>query len=581
MRRPTAALALLAAFLPALLSAAEDRVQVDEVLQAADALLAKAYPADAPGAAVLVKWQGEVVLRKGYGMAQMDLGIPVAPEQVFEIGSVTKQFTAAIVLRLAEQGKLALADPVTKFLPDATFGGTTITLEQLLSHTAGVPNYTDMPEWIPRWREDMSFATLFALFKDKPLDFPPGTLWNYSNSGYVLLGAVIEKVTGKSYEEVVESELFAPLGMQDSRYGHQEEIVRGRVAGYVKGPEGWANAPYLSLTQPYAAGSLMSTVDDLARWSDALEAGRVISAASRDRMFTSAILRGGDQDGIATRYGLGNAMTEVAGHPTHEHGGGIHGFTCDLLRVPGEDLLVVILSNNPMQDVHELAHQVAEAALSRAPQQSTALSRAPQQATVLGVPQKAKPAALRLSAAELDAYVGVYLVPERSGVRRVISRDGETLRLQRTGGDLHPLVAVAQDLFETADGTPIRFERGADGRITALLVDQGIGPVFRSLRTNEPVPPPLKEVAVDPRAYAALVGVYALAPGFDIAITQEGDHLFAQATGQDRLEIYPESTIRFFFKLVDAQLDFVLAGGRASSLVLHQGGQHLPAARKP
>jgi D-alanyl-D-alanine carboxypeptidase len=561
MRRPTAAWALLAAFLPALLSANVDRVQVGEALQAAEGLLAAAYPADAPGAAVLLRWKGEVVLRKGYGMAQMDLGIPVAPEHVFEIGSVTKQFTAAIVLRLAEQGKLTLQDPVTKFLPDATFGGTPITLEQLLSHTAGVPNYTDMPEWIPRWREDMSFATLFALFKDKPLDFPPGTLWNYSNSGYVLLGAVIEKVTGKTYEEMVEQEIFAPLGMQSSRYGHQEEIVRGRAAGYVKGPEGWANAPYLSLTQPYAAGSLMSTVDDLARWSDALEAGKVVSIASRDRMFTSAILRGGDQDGIATRYGLGNAMTEVAGRPAHEHGGGIHGFTCDLLRVPGEDLLVVILSNNPTQDTHDLAHRVVEA--------------------VLGAPQKANLAALSLSAAELDAYVGVYLVPERSGVRRVISRDGGTLRLQRTGGDLHPLVAIGPDAFATDDGTPVRFARGANGKVVALQIDQGIGPVFRSLRTDELVPPPLKEVAVDPRAFDALVGVYALAPGFDIAITKEGDQLFAQATGQEKLKIYPESTIRFFFKLVDAQIDFVLEGGRASSLVLHQGGQHLPAARKP
>ena len=562
MRRPIAVLALLTAFLPALLSAAADRAPLDEVRQAADALLAAAYPADGPGAAVLVKWKGEIVLRKGYGMAQMDLGVPVVPEQVFEIGSVTKQFTAAVVLRLAEQGRLSLSDPLTEFLPDATFGGATITLEQLLAHTAGVPNYTDMPEWIPRWREDMNLETLMALFESKPLDFPPGTLWSYSNSGYVLLGAVIEKVTGKSYEEVVESELFAALGMTDSRYGHQEEIVRGRVAGYVKGPEGWANAPYLSLTQPYAAGSLMSTVDDLARWSDALEAGRVISPASRDRMFTSAVLRGGDQDGVATRYGLGNAMTEVAGRPTHEHGGGIHGFTCDLLRVPGEELLVVILSNNPTQDTHDLAHRVAE--------------------SVLGVPQKEKPAPLKLSAAELDAYIGVYLVPERSGVRRIVSRDGETLRLQRTGGDLRTLVPIGPDAFETADsGTPVRFARGAGDSVVALMVDQGIGPVFRSLRTDEPVPPPLKEVAVDSAAYAALVGVYALAPGFDIAITQEGDHLFAQATGQEKLEIYPESTIRFFFKLVDAQIDFVLENGRATSLTLHQGGQHLPARRKP
>lgn len=561
MRRSVLPLVLLLAASTTLLAAAA-KSGTAEAAATAEALLAAAYPADAPGAAVLVKWKGEVVLRKGYGMAQMDLGIPVAPEQVFEIGSVTKQFTAAILLRLAEQGKLALSDPITKYFPQMTFGGATITLEQLLAHTAGVPNYTDMPEWIPRWREDMSVETLFALFRDKPLDFSPGTLWNYSNSGYILLGAVIEQVTGKSYEAVVESELFAPLGMKDSRYGHQEEIVRGRVAGYVKGPEGWANAPYLSLTQPYAAGSLMSTVDDLARWSDALESGKVVSPASRDRMFTSAILRGGDQDGIATRYGLGNAMTDVAGRPAHEHGGGIHGFTCDLLRVPGDDLLVIILSNNPMQDVHDLAHDVAEAVLGEAPKSAP----------------KDGP---KLSAAELDAYTGVYLVPERSGVRRVISRDGETLRLQRTGGDLHALVAVGPDAFATGDGTPVRFERGAGGRVTAVLVDQGFGPVFRSLRTDEPVPPPLKEVAVDPSAFDALVGVYALAPGFDIAVTREGDRLFAQATGQEKLELFPESPVRYFFKLVDAQIDFLLDGGRAASLVLHQGGQNLPAPRKP
>ena len=175
MRRSVLPLVLLLAASTTLLAAAA-KTGSAEAAATAEALLAAAYPADAPGAAVLVKWKGEVVLRKGYGMAQMDLGIPVAPEQVFEIGSVTKQFTAALVLRLAQDGKLALSDPITKFFPQMSFGGAAITLEQLLSHTAGVPNYTDMPEWIPRWREDMSVETLFALFRDKPLDFPPGTL---------------------------------------------------------------------------------------------------------------------------------------------------------------------------------------------------------------------------------------------------------------------------------------------------------------------------------------------------------------------------------------------------------------------
>ena len=300
-----------------------------ELADFARAALAESYPSDGPGAAVLVRREGRTVLREGFGLASLDLAVPIDPAHVFEIGSVTKQFTAAAILRLAEEGKLALADPITKLLPDLPAAYQSITLAQLLSHTSGVPSYTDFPEWRPRWREDMSLETLIGIFRDKPLDFVPGQSWKYSNSGYILLGAAIEKASGKSYEDYVEQELFAPLGMASTRYGHQEEVVTGRAVGYTKGADGWSNAPYLSLTQPYAAGSLMSTVDDLARWSDALEAGKAVSARSRDLMFTPAFLAGGEYDGISTRYGLGNAIGSVAGHPTHEHGGGIHGFVCD------------------------------------------------------------------------------------------------------------------------------------------------------------------------------------------------------------------------------------------------------------
>ncbi len=535
-----------------------------ELAAFADQELTAAYPADGPGAAVLVRWRGDVVVRRGYGLANLDLGIPVAPEQVFEIGSVTKQFTAAAILRLAEQGKLALGDPLTRYLPEFPTAGEIITLEQLLSHTSGVPNYTDMPEWIPRWREDMELDALIGLFRGKPLDFSPGTSWSYSNSGYVLLGAVIERVTGASYEDYVEHELLAPLGMHDTRYGHQEEIVRGRVSGYVKGPSGWTNAPYLSLTQPFAAGALMSTVDDLARWSDALETSRVIAPASRDRMFTAVVLRGGAQDGVSTRYGLGNMPGEIAGRPVHEHGGGIHGFVCDLLRVPGEELLVVILSNNPAGDPRGLAHRIAEHALGGA---------------------SPAPPALVLAEHELDAYVGVYLVPEKAGDRRQVTRRGTTLRLQRTGGSLHPLRPLGRDAFETTDDrTAVTFERNPAGEIAALRVDLGVGPVFRSLRTAEPLAPERVAIAVaEPAVWDALLGTYSLAPGFDLVVTREADRLFAQLTGQDRLELLAEGEDRFFFAEVDAQIEFRRAapGESANALVLHQGGQHLEGKRRP
>ena len=503
MIRPALAVGLLALLLSVLPPAGAAVAPADEQFaRLADAEIARAYPGGAPGAAVLVKRSGAVVLRKGYGLAQLDYEVPIAPEQVFEIGSVTKQFTAAAILRLAEQGRLALTDPITRFLPDFPTGGRTVTLEHLLTHTSGVPNYTDLPEWIPRWREDMSLATLIGLFAGRPLDFEPGQSWSYSNSGYVLLGAVIEKVTGRSYEDYVESELFAPLGMTGTRYGHQEEVVAGRVAGYVKGPAGWLNAPYLSLTQPYSAGALMSTVDDLARWSDALEAGRVVSAAARDRMFTPAVLRGGEQDGVSTRYGLGNAVTSVAGRPAHEHGGGIHGFVADLLRVPEGDLLVIVLSNNPTVD----------AARRRPPRRRAGLGRA----RAAGAHRRARRRRARRLRRRLpgrrEAGTSGGSSPAPARACACSAPAARSTRCGRSG----------QDLFEVGDAdTTARFRRDAAGRVVAMEVDQGIGPVFRSPRTDEPLPVERAVIAVDPATFDAFAGVYTLAPGFELAITRE------------------------------------------------------------
>ncbi len=200
----------------------------------ADQVLSAAYPADQPGAAALVIQNGKVVLRKGYGMANLDLGVPVSPDMVFELGSITKQFTAASILLLQERGQLRVEDDITKYLTDYPTHGETITIEHLLTHTSGIPSYTGLPEWISRVREDMTLQTLIGLFKDKPLEFKPGEKWAYNNSGYILLGAIIEKVSGKSYEQFVEEEIFARLGMKNSRYGHAREVVSRRASGYSK-----------------------------------------------------------------------------------------------------------------------------------------------------------------------------------------------------------------------------------------------------------------------------------------------------------------------------------------------------------
>ena len=238
---------------------------------AIDQLFRAAAKPNEPGLAVIVVRKGEILHRAAYGMANVELGVALQPDHVLRIGSVTKQFTSAAIMMLAEEGKLAVTDPITKFLPDYPTQGKTITVEHLLTHTSGIQSYTDMPKWRNMFRQDMSLTELIDLFKNEPMQFEPGARWRYNNSGYILLGAIIEKVSGKKYADFVQERIFTPLGMKDTRYDVTEQVIPRRAAGYVKTGERIVNAPYLSMTQPYAAGSLISTVDDLSKWDAAIE----------------------------------------------------------------------------------------------------------------------------------------------------------------------------------------------------------------------------------------------------------------------------------------------------------------------
>jgi len=523
----------------------------------ADQTLAAAYPADQPGAAALVMKDGKVVLRKGYGLANLELGVPVSPDMVFELGSITKQFTAASILLLQERGQLRVEDGITKYLPDYPTHGQKITIEHLLTHTSGVPSYTGMAEWRPRVREDMKLQDLIAIFKDKPLDFNPGEQWNYSNSGYILLGAIVEKVAGKSYEQFVEEEIFQKLGMAHSRYGHAEEIVPLRATGYGRDGNGFRNAEYLSMTQPYAAGSLMSTVDDLAIWGRALESEALLKKASLDRMFTSFKLN----SGVSTHYGYGIAVSDFEGERVVEHGGGIFGFVTHMARVPKEHVFVAILSNNEASDPDPgaLALRILAKGVGKAIEDRKTVA---------------------LDAKILDEYVGVYRFDERT--TRAISREGSKLFSQRSGGAKTEILATARDEFFYPDGNArLHFRRDAQGKVTGADFLSRSSPDATGTKTAEPLPQDRQAIKLDPAVYDAYVGDYELAPTFSIAITREGDQIFAQATGQPKFEIFPESETLFFLKAVDAQVEFVRgADGKVTGLVLHQGGRDMPGKRK-
>ncbi len=536
-------------------AAAPAAASTEDLAAYADRLLAAAYPADQPGAAALVMKDGQVVLRKGYGMANLELGVPVSPDMVFEIGSITKQFTGAAVLLLQEQGKLRVEDDLTKYLPDYPTHGETITVEHLLTHTSGIVSYTGLPEWLPRVREDMKVEDVIALFKDKPLEFKPGEKNRYNNSAYFLLGAVIEKASGKTYEQFIEEEIFQKLGMKHSRYGHAEEIVPLRAAGYSRDDKGdYRHAMYLSMTQPYAAGSLMSTVDDLALWDRALAGETLLQKASLDRMFTSAKL----VSGKPIRYGYGLVLYELEGRQVMEHGGGIFGYVSFLLRVPEEKLVVAILSNNDSTSPDDLALSIT--------------------AKALGKPLEERQA-MKLDEAILEEYVGFYRFDAET--TRTITRDGSKLFSQRAGGDKIEIFASARDEFYFADGgTNLRFRRDAQGKVAGADLIPRSGPDESGTRTEEPPPAQRQAIQLDPAVYDAYVGEYEIVPGFSIAVTREGDRIFAQATGQPKLEIFPEAETKFFLKEVDAQLEFVREEGKVTGVVLHQGGRDMPGKRK-
>ena len=309
----------------------------------AKSILDQAYEPNEPGAAIVVVEKGEVILREGHGLANMELNVPIGPETVFRIGSITKQFTATGIMMLQEQEKLSVSDSISRFLPDYPTHGHDITIEHLLTHTSGIMSYTNIPGYMGSGdiKHDLSTEELIEVFDDLPMEFAPGTSWNYNNSGYVLLGAIIEEVSGESYANFVDQHIAEPLGLK-STYYEDSRLVPNRAAGYVaETGASYVNAPYLSMTQPHAAGSLISTVDDLAVWNDALVSGKLISKESYEQMIQGFRLT----DGEVVPYGYGLGLGQLRGQPIIAHSGGIHGFSAYGLWYPQEQIYVAVLTN--------------------------------------------------------------------------------------------------------------------------------------------------------------------------------------------------------------------------------------------
>jgi len=302
--------------------------------------------------AVLVARDGQVLLSKGYGFADLEWDVANAPSTKFRLGSITKQFTAASILLLEERGKLKVEDPVKKHLPDAPAAWDKVTIFHLLTHTSGIPSFTGFPDYAKTEAMPTTPEKLVERFRDKPLEFQSGEKWNYSNSGYVLLGYLIEKISGEPYAKFVQENIFDKLGMHDSGYDSNAAIIKHRAAGYTPRDGGMVHAGYIDMTIPHGAGALYSTTEDLLRWERGLFGGKLLAAESLRKMTTP----------FKNDYAFGLGVKTVKGHKVINHGGGIEGFNTFLAYYPDDKLTVVVLANLNGRAPEPIAEKLAEAA---------------------------------------------------------------------------------------------------------------------------------------------------------------------------------------------------------------------------
>ena len=395
---------------------------------------------------VLVARDGKIVFSKGYGMANVELDVPNAPETRFRLGSITKQFTAAAILLLQERGKLNVTDPICKYFDPCPSAWSEVTIHHLLSHTGGVPNFTSFPDYMPKMMLPVTTTEMIARFKDKPLDFKPGEKWSYSNSGYFLLGAIIEKAAGESYESLLQKNIFDPLKLTGTGYDHFDVILKHRATGYSMSKGKMVNSAFLDMTQPYSAGSLYSTVEDLFRWNEALFGGKVLSTKSFEMMTTP----------VKNNYAYGLGVETKFNRKMITHGGGINGFATFIARFPDEKVTIVVLRN--------------------ADYGTPGPGRISQDLAAILFGEKYEiPAAVtevKVDAKILDAYVGQYQLAPNFVI--TISREGDLLMAQATGQPKITLYPQAEAVFfSKAVDLRMTFVRGDDGKVTHLVLNQG------------------------------------------------------------------------------------------------------------
>jgi CubicO group peptidase (beta-lactamase class C family) len=526
--------------------------------QKADALLTGLINTNEPGVAVLAAQNGKILFEKGYGLADLAHDVPITPQTTFRIGSVTKQFTASAILKLQAEGKLSVDDKLSKYLPDFPRGNE-VTLRHLLTHTSGIHSYTDEPDFLSRVANTTTAKAIIESMKPHPYDFAPGAEWRYDNSGYLLLGYIVEQVSGQSYGDFLRENFLQPLSMTNTGVYRANLGLPHEALGYNLVNNGFEPALDWDMSWAGGAGALYSTVEDLFRWNEGIFNGRVLDASSLQAAFTPVKTKANqsDYDAQGNGYGSGWEIGRHRGLREISHDGGLNGFSSDLVRLTDEKFTVVVLANTlPGRnniDPHRLAQQLVDIFLAD--------KFAPPPAVNTNVSPKS-----------YDALAGRY---ELGGKILTVSRYHQHLFAQLTGQPELEFFPVSEtEFFATVVDAQITFVKDSSGQAIRLILHQN------GLDTPAPRGKDLAEAKVDPAVYDSVVGQYNYGPGAILTVSREGNQLFAQLTSQPRFEIFPQSETNYFWKVVDAQVTFVKdATGKVTKAIHHQNGRTFDALK--
>lgn len=509
----------------------------------------------APGVAVLVSKDGNVIYKNGFGYADIEKKAVVQPDTKFRIGSITKQFTAAAILKLQEQGKISVNDKLSKFVPDFPRGNE-VTIHHLLTHTSGIHNFTAKPDFINKVTAPVTEDSLIASFKNDPFDFSPGEKWQYSNSGYFLLGYIVEKVTGKPYGDYLKEIFFEPLHMTNTGIHTTNLRLDKEAKGYTKENNQYKLAANWDMSWAGGAGAIYSTVEDLNTWNNAVFSGKVINEKSIKEAFTPVTLNDGKRPDNAI-YGYGWQFGNYRGEEIIQHGGGVLGFISQLARYPEENVTVAILTNLSPPEVNLNSDIIAEFVLWEKMDGQ-------------------KSSAVNTSVSEnVGKYVGRY--DFRNGAIMIVSAENNNLFAQLTGQQKFPIFpSGVGEYFWKVVNAKINFVTNANGEVEYGDFEQSGNKIKATKLKDDPI------VAIDKGLYTLYAGKYDLGNNMVITVTHNADRIFAQATNQPMLEIFPVSENQFMVKEVNAKLLFVKEpDGKVNKLILDMAGQKNEASRIP